>query len=81
MSPFREARDRGGRYLLRQVHKDGSFGDPGLGVTEYYKVPAAFLVCGLSHAASRLLRWIRHNGFLPDGDFGPRPANEVDSYY
>ena len=81
MSAFREARDRGGRYLLGQLHADGGFGNPGLGVTEYYKVPAALLVCGLSHAASRLLRWIRLNGFLPDGDFGPRSANELDSYY
>ena len=81
MSRFRDARDRGGRYLLGQLHADGSFGDPGLGVTEYYKAPAAFLVCGLSHAASRLIRWIRQHGFLPDGDFGPRPADQLNSYY
>ncbi len=81
MSRFGEARDRGGRYLLGQVREDGGFGDAALGVTEYYKVPAAFLVCGLSHAASRLLRWIRYNGVLANGDFGPRPADQLDSYY
>lgn len=81
MSRFSDARDRGGRFLLRQTRADGSFGDPVLGVTEYYKAPAAFLVCGLSHAANRLLSWIRRNGILPDGDFGPRPAGEQNSYY
>lgn len=29
---FGEARDRGGRYLLGQVHEDGGFGGPELGV-------------------------------------------------
>ena len=81
MNRFREARDRGGRYLLGQIHVDGSFGDPVLGVTEYYKAPAAFMVCGMTGAASRLLNWIRHHGFLASGDFGPRPAAERDSYY
>lgn len=56
MNRYREARDGGGRYLLRQVRQDGGLGDPGLGVTEYYKVPAAFMVCGMTGAASRLLK-------------------------
>ena len=72
MDRFREARDRGGRYLLTQIHDDGSFGDPEQGVTEYYKAPAALMVCGMSGAASRLLDWVRRNGFTPDGDFGPK---------
>ena len=81
MNRFRQARDRGGRYLLDQVGEDGGFGDPELGVTEYYKVPAALLVCGFSSAANSLLRWIRRHGFLPNGDFGPRPASALNSYY
>ena len=81
MSQFREARDRGCSYLLGQVHEDGGLGDPDLGVTEYYKVPAAFLVCGFSGAANRLLNWIRLNGIRDDGDFGPRPSAELGSYY
>ncbi len=81
MNKFKEARDRGGRYLLEQVREDGGFGDPELGVTEYYKVPAAFLSCGMTATASRLLNWIRRNGFLPDGDFGPCPAEAQESYY
>ena len=62
MSRFKEARDKGVRYLMQHIHEDGSFGDPTLGVTEYYKVPAALLVAGESAAASRLLSWIRENG-------------------
>ena len=81
MDKFAEARDRGGRCLLQQVHEDGSFGDPDQGVVEYYKVPAALMVCGMSRAASRLLSWVRENGFLENGDFGPRPKEEQDSYY
>ncbi len=81
MNRFRQARDRGCSYLLGQVHEDGGFGDPELGVTEYYKVPAALLVCGFSSAANSLLRWIRRHGFLPNGDFGPRPASALNSYY
>ncbi len=81
MNRYREARDRGGRYLLGQVRDDGGFGDPDQGVTEYYKVPAAFLVCGLSGAANTLLNWIRRHGFLANGDFGPRPTSELNSYY
>ena len=81
MNRFREARDKGGRYLMTQIHDDGSFGDPEQGVTEYYKVPVALMVCGMSGAASRLLDWVRRNGFAPDGDFGPRPEDTLDSYY
>ena len=81
MSRFKEARDRGGAYLLTQMHPDGSFGDPKLGATEYYKVPCALQVCGESRAANRLCDWIRRHGMTPDGDFGPRPADARDSYY
>ena len=81
MDKFAEARDRGGQCLLRQVHEDGSFGDPDQGVVDYYKVPAALMVCGMSAAASRLLSWVRRNGFSENGDFGPRPKEEQNSYY
>ena len=81
MSRFKDARDKGGRYLLKQLREDGSFGNPQLGVTEYYKVPTALMVCGFSSDASRLLNWIRVNGFLENGDFGPRPREELGSYY
>ncbi len=81
MNRFKEARDRGGQYLLGQIHEDGRFGDLERGVTEYYKAPAALMVCGMSGAASRLLGWVRRNGFAENGDFGPRPPDEIDSYY
>lgn len=81
MKKFREARDRGGAYLLGQIRKDGGFGDSNLGITEYYKIPSAFLVCGFSGAANNLLSWIRRHGFQVNGDFGPRPAADLNSYY
>ena len=52
MNKYKEARNRGGQYLLRQLHDDGSFGDRTVG--DYYKVLAAFQVCGETNAASRL---------------------------
>ena len=70
MSVYKEARDKGCEYLLRQLHEDGSFGDGTVG--DYYKVPAAFQVCGATNAANRLCNWIRTNGMGVDGDFGPR---------
>ena len=81
MNRFSDARDRCGAFLLRQIRNDGRFGDPTLGITEYYKVPSALLVCGFSAAANKLLDWIRRNEFLPNGDFGPRPETDLNSYY
>ena len=81
MARFKEARDKGCAYLLERQHADGSFGDPYLGVIDYYKVPAAFQVCGESSAANRLCDWIRRNGMTPDGDFGPRPKEAIDDYF
>ncbi len=80
MKRFRDARDKGCAYLLAQQHPDGSFGEPQNGVTDYYKVPSAFQVCGETNAANRLCAWIRANGITPDGDFGPRPE-EANGYY
>lgn len=82
MSRFKEARDKACEYLLTQLHEDGSFGSFERGVTEYYKVPCALQACGRTNAANRLLDWVRRNGMLPDGDFGPRPdaAKKSESY-
>ena len=70
MSVYKQARDAGCEYLLRQLREDGSFGDGTVG--DYYKVPAAFQVCGETNAANRLCDWIRKKGMGADGDFGPR---------
>ncbi len=80
MSRFKGARDKGCAYLLRQLGTDGGFGLPELGTLDYYKAPCAFLVCGRSNAASRLLDWVRKNGMTPDGDFGPRPDPAANPY-
>jgi hypothetical protein len=81
MKRFKEARDRGGAYLLSMQRPDGSLGDPVKGVTEYYKAPTALLVCGESSAANRLCDWVRKNGMTPDGDFGPRPNDAEEDYF
>ena len=75
MKRFKQARDKGARYLLSQIRDDGGFGDPQRGLCDYYKVPAALHVAGYSAAACQLLKWIRQHGLLPNGDFGPRPLD------
>ena len=77
----RRARDRGFAYLLQQQREDGGFGPPERGLTDYYKVPTAFLVCGGSDSCNRLCHWIRENGMLPNGDFGPRPQEAHGYFY
>ncbi len=79
MNTFRQARDRGCEYLLQHLCADGSFGNGT--VAEYYKVPTAFQVCGETHAANRLLDWVRRNGMTSDGDFGPRTEFTNGYYY
>lgn len=80
MNRFKEARDKGGRFLLDQLGDDGKFGSSDMGAMEYYKVPSALLVCGQSNAASRLLDWVRRKGMTAEGDFGPRPNGAKDDY-
>jgi len=77
MNKYKTARNRGGRYLLKQLHDDGSFGDGT--VADYYKAPAAFQVCGETNAANRLCDWISKVDMSADGDFGAR--NEFTSGY
>jgi hypothetical protein len=57
------------------LRDDGGFGAAEKGLAEYYKVPAALAACGETFAANRLCSWIRENGMLPGGDFGPRPES------
>ena len=78
---FKKGREKGVEYLLKQLSGNGQFGDPELGVTDYYKVPSAFQVSGETHSANLLIDWIRKNGFKPDGDFGPRPGDNNIYYY
>ncbi len=78
---LREARDRGGNFLLTQQHPDGSFGPPERGLADYYKVISAFQVCGATHEANLLCDWIRKNGMTPQGDFGPRIAETFGYQY
>ena len=70
---FREARNRGGQYLLDQLGADGAFPASAPDVCEYYKVITAFQVIGRDDAAGMICDWIRQQGMTPDGHFGPRP--------
>ena len=72
---FREARDRGGAYLLDHLGGDGSFPASSPGVDEYYKAVTAFQAIGRDDAAHRLCAWIRRHGMDADGNLGPRPDN------
>ena len=78
---FRIARDKGGKYLSKFLHSDGSFGDPYIGAAEYYKAPAALMASGETESANRLLSWIRKYGITEEGDFGPRHPAEKNTYY
>ena len=81
MDRFVQARDRGVKYLLSQLHDDGSFGNLKSGVLDYYKVPSAFVACGENRAASRLCSWIREFGMTPEGDYIPRDQTPHDYAY
>src|SRR5579864_4815623 len=80
-SRFREARDRGGDYLVKQLRPDGTFGLPERGLADYCKVAVALQVCGASAEANRLCHWIRQHGMLTNGDFGPRPPEANAHWY
>jgi hypothetical protein len=78
---FREARDKGCSYLLGMCRTDGGFGKTELGIADYHKALAAFVVCGHNYTANRLCDWIRRCGMTPEGDFGPRPEGFEDFRY
>lgn len=79
MDKYKAARNKGGQYLLERLHDDGSFGDGT--IADYYKVPAAYQVCGLTNAASRLCHWIRKAAMVSNGDFGPRSQFASGYFY
>jgi hypothetical protein len=78
---LRDARDRGGNFLLSFRRPDGGFGPPERGLADYYKVISAYQVCGATNAASQLCDWVRRHGMTPQGDFGPRILETMEYYY
>lgn len=78
---FREARNRGGVYLLARQTGDGAFPAEAPNLHEYYKALRAFQVCGHTDAANRLCNWIRNHGMTVDGDFGPRSGMALGHNY
>ncbi|MFN0197004.1 MAG: hypothetical protein ACKVT0_09675 [Planctomycetaceae bacterium] len=78
---YRQARNRGGQFLLGHMRPDGGYGNPERGLADYYKVPLALITCGEGRAAGRLLDWVRKNGMQLDGDLGPRPPAAYGYYH
>ena len=81
LAAYREARDRGVRWLLRHMNRDGSIGDPATGFS-YYRAPWTFTVVGETEAALAICGWIRRNLVTPDGRIdGPyRVFDEWSTY-
>ena len=75
---FREARDRGGLYLLARLGADGAFPASGPDISQNYKVFTALQVCGHDDGAHRMCDWIRLHGMTSEGDFQPRPQSTPD---
>jgi hypothetical protein len=65
---------------VQQLRPDGGFASAERGVADYYKAPMALSVSGATAEAGRLCNWIRRNGIMPNGDFGPR-IPETNGYY
>ena len=78
MNKFQKARNSGANWLESQIKDDGIIGN---GITDYYKVPAALQVAGKTQSANKMIDWIRNFGMNEKGDFGPRPKNEINSYW
>lgn len=81
MERFKEARDRGGAFLLTQQRADGSFDGSVSGPGDYFGAPIALQVSGHSTEASRLLDWVRDSSMTAEGDFGPRPPEAPHFYH
>ncbi|HVA87609.1 MAG TPA: hypothetical protein VNF73_14995 [Candidatus Saccharimonadales bacterium] len=66
LGAYREARRRGVAWLLRQLNRDGSIGDPSTGFS-YYRAPWTFTVVGETEAATTTSAWVRRHLLAPDG--------------
>jgi hypothetical protein len=66
LAAYGEARRRGVDWLLRQMNRDGSIGDPSTGFS-YYRAPWTFTVVGETEAAAAICAFIRRNLVTPDG--------------
>ena len=66
LAAYREARHKGVAWLLPQINRDGSIGDPREGFG-YYRAPWTFTVVGETEAAIATSAWIRRNLVAQDG--------------
>ena len=66
IAAYREARRRGGAWLLAQQRRDGSLGDPTTGFS-WYRAPWTLSLLGQTEAAVAACAWIRRHLLTADG--------------
>jgi hypothetical protein len=78
---YRDARDRGTRWLLKHMNQDGSLGDVRDGFY-FYRAPWTFATTGETGAASAVCGWVRKNMLTTQGTIdGPyRPSGYAYAY-
>ena len=80
---FREASDRGLNWLLENRQPDGTWPEPVIDLTGYFKVAYLFCIAGQLEEANRLISEIKNRFMQPNGDFKIsliRKGAEVDYY-
>src|SRR5438105_8443277 len=63
---YRDARDRGTRWLMKQMNADGSLGDVRDGFY-FYRAPWTFATTGETDAASAICGWVRKHMLTAGG--------------
>jgi hypothetical protein len=78
---YRDARDKGTRWLLRHMNADGSLGDVREGFY-FYRAPWTFAITGESEAAGAICGWVRKHMLTASGaiDGIYRPSGYAYAY-
>lgn len=76
---YQAAKARGVRWLLEQLHPDGSIGPVEAGFN-YYRLPWTFTVAGETQHAVRLCEWVRRHQFADNGDFTGVSPRGLEAY-
>ena len=63
---YRDMRDKGTQWLLKQMNSDGSIGDAREGFY-FYRAPWTFAATGETESASAICGWVRKNMLTPQG--------------
>ncbi len=78
---YRDVRDKGTRWLLKQINTDGSIGDVREGFY-FYRAPWTFAATGETDAAAAICGWVRKNMLNSRGaiDGAYRPSGYAYAY-